>query len=118
MKWNALPHNSDIILLKVYYVLTSQQNETILTTDVNVTESGVDIVNLGKFVNYTFWIRSVSRRGLGISTNPIYVRTLEEGEDEACYFFNVPQWIFFFLVPIADSIRKLHWCGIEYSIPM
>lgn len=87
VKWNALPHDSDIILLKIYYVLTSQQNETSLSTDVNVTESGVYIVNLGKFVNYTFWIRSVSRRGLGISSNPIYVTTLEEGDCEVYQFF-------------------------------
>lgn len=81
MEWNTLPDDSDIILLKVFYVTTSQQNETIARTDVNVTNNNVEIGNLGKFVNYTVWVKSVSRRGLGISSLPIYVRTLEEGEN-------------------------------------
>ena len=80
MEWNTIPGDSDIILLKVFYVTTSQQNETIARTDVNVTNNNVEIGNLGKFVNYTVWVKSVSRRGLGISSLPIYVRTLEEGE--------------------------------------
>lgn len=80
VEWNTVPHDWDIILLKVFYIITSHHNETILRTDINVTESRVEIGNLGKFVNYTIWIRSVSRWGLGISSYPIYVRTLEEGE--------------------------------------
>lgn len=80
-----MPHDWDVILLKVFYITTSQHNETILWTDVNLTESDVEIRNLAKFVNYTVWIRSVSRWGLGISSYQIYVRTLEEGEAEVYY---------------------------------
>lgn len=75
-----MPVEADIILLRVFYVKTSKQNETILRTDVNVTRRSVEIENLGKFVNYTVWVKSVSTRGLGVSSIPIYVRTLEEGE--------------------------------------
>ena len=85
VQWNTVPQDLNIKLLAVFYVTTNQKNETILRTDVNVTENGVEIGNLGKFVNYTVWIRSVSTRGPGISSYPIYVRTLEEGEAEVCY---------------------------------
>ena len=45
-----------------------------------MTKRSVKIENLEKFVNYTVLVQSVSTRGLGVSSIPIYVRTLEEGE--------------------------------------
>lgn len=49
--------------------------------NVNAKEDSVEIGNLEKFVDYTVWVRSVSRRGPGLSSLLIYVRTLEEGND-------------------------------------
>jgi len=80
MKWTNVPKESDIILLRFLYIKTSKPNETISKNDVNVTKRSVKIENLEKFVNYTVWVQSVSTRGLGVSSIPIYVRTLEEGE--------------------------------------
>lgn len=102
VEWNTVPVESDIILLNVFYVKTSKPNETISRTDVNVTKQSVKIENLEKFVNYTVWVQSVSTRGLGISSIPIYVRTLEEGESSVLkvhtfIFFWVPLNICFIL---------------------
>ena len=84
MEWTTVPVKSEITLFRVFYVKTSKQNETIARTDVNVTKRSVKIEKLEKFVNYTVWIKSVSARGFGVSSIPIYVRTLEEGE--SCIF--------------------------------
>lgn len=81
VKWNRVPRDSDIIQFKVYYETANSQNETTSMINVNVTEDSVEIGRLKKFVNYTVWMRSVSRQGLGVSSLPIYVRTLEEGMD-------------------------------------
>ena len=81
VKWNRVPRDSDIIQFKVYYETANSQNETTSMINVNVTEDSVEIGRLKKFVNYTVWVRSVSRQGLGVSSLPIYVRTLEEGKD-------------------------------------
>ena len=89
-----MPVESDIIMLSVFYVKTSKPNERISRTDVNVTKRSVAIKNLAKFVNYTVWVQSVSTRGLGISSIPIYVRTLEEGESRV---FKVHTFIFFWV---------------------
>ena len=81
VKWNRVPRDSDIIQLKVYYETANSQNETTSMIKVNVTEDSVEIERLKKFVNYTVWVKSFSRRGLGVSSLPISVRTLEEGKD-------------------------------------
>ena len=94
VEWTIVPVESDIILLSVFYVKTSKPYETISRTDVNMTKRRVKIKNLEKFVNYTVWIQSVSTRGLGISSIPIYVRTLEEGESSV---FKVHTFIFFWV---------------------
>ncbi|XP_022784712.1 protein sidekick-1-like isoform X2 [Stylophora pistillata] len=78
VNWNRVPSDSDIIQFKVYYVTADSQNETISMINVNATKDSVGIGNLEKFVNYTVWVRSVSRRGPGLSSLLIYVRTLEE----------------------------------------
>lgn len=75
-----MPLESDVILLRVFYVITSKPNETISRNDINVTKRSVKIENLEKFANYRVWVQSVSTRGLGVSSIPINVRTLEEGE--------------------------------------
>lgn len=75
-----MPLESDVILLRVFYVITSKPNETISRNDINVTKRNVKIENLEKFANYRVWVQSVSTRGLGVSSIPINVRTLEEGE--------------------------------------
>lgn len=75
-----MPVESDVILLRVFYVITSKPNETISRNDINVTKRNVKIENLEKFANYRVWVQSVSTRGLGVSSIPINVRTLEEGE--------------------------------------
>lgn len=80
MKWNTVQDDSDILLFRIFYIATGQQNETISRTDVNASITSVDITNLGKFVNYTVWVRSISFRGPGTESFPIYVKTLEEGE--------------------------------------
>lgn len=81
VKWNRVPRDSDIIQFKVYYETANSQNETTSMINVNVTENSVEIRRLKNFVNYTVWVRSVSRQGLGVSSLPIYVRTLEDGKD-------------------------------------
>lgn len=75
-----MPLESDVILLRVFYVITSKPNETISRNDINVTKRNIKIENLEKFANYRVWVQSVSTRGLGVSSIPINVRTLEEGE--------------------------------------
>jgi len=75
-----VPLESDVILLRVFYVITSKPNETISRNDINVTKRNVKIENLETFANYRVWVQSVSTRGLGVSSIPINVRTLEEGE--------------------------------------
>ena len=80
VKWNNVQDDSDISLFRIFYITTGQQNETISRTDVNASITSVDITNLGKFVNYTVWVRSISSRGPGTESFPIYVKTLEEGE--------------------------------------
>lgn len=75
-----MPVESDVILLRVFYVITSKPNKTISRNDINVTKRNVKIENLEKFANYRVWVQSVSTRGLGVSSIPINVRTLEEGE--------------------------------------
>ena len=81
MQWNALTNDySDVTHLKILFTSVNQENETIWTTDVNASKNSVNIGNLGKFVNYTVWIKSFSKRGLGFSSFPINVRTLEEGK--------------------------------------
>lgn len=75
-----MPVESDVILLRVFYVITSKPNETISRNDINVTKRNVKIENLETFANYRVWVQSVSTRGLGVSSIPINVRTLEEGE--------------------------------------
>lgn len=75
-----MPVESDVILLRVLYVITSKPNETISRNDINVTKRNVKIENLETFANYRVWVQSVSTRGLGVSSIPINVRTLEEGE--------------------------------------
>lgn len=75
-----MPVESDVILLRVLYVITSKPNETISRNDINVTKRNIKIENLEKFANYRVWVQSVSTRGLGVSSIPINVRTLEEGE--------------------------------------
>lgn len=75
-----MPVESDVILLRVFYVITSKPNETISRNDINVTKRNIKIENLEKFANYRVWVQSVSTRGLGVSSIPINVRTLEEGE--------------------------------------
>ena len=81
VKWNRVPRDSDIIQFKVYYETANSQNETTSMININVTEDSVEIGRLKKFVNYTVWVKSFSRRGLGVSSLPISVRTLEEGKD-------------------------------------
>lgn len=95
MEWTTVPVESDVILLSVFHVKTGKPNETISRTDVNVTKRSIKITNLEKFVNYTVWVKSVSTRGPGISSIPIHVQTLEEGEsrdlkNNKFIFFSVP----------------------------
>ncbi|RMX41265.1 hypothetical protein pdam_00012375, partial [Pocillopora damicornis] len=69
VKWNRVPRDSDIIQFKVYYETANSQNETTSMINVNVTEDSVEIGRLKKFVNYTVWVRSVSRQGLVVPIN-------------------------------------------------
>ena len=81
MQWNALTNDySDGTHLKILFTSVNQENETIWTTNVDASKNSVNIGNLGKFVNYTVWIKSLSKRGLGFAGFPINVRTLEEGK--------------------------------------
>ena len=115
VEWTTVPVESDVILLRVFYVKTSKPNVTISRTNVNVTKRRVKIKNLEKFVNYTVWVQSVSTRGLGISSIPIYVRTLEEGESSVLkvhkfIFFWVPLKICFIIIavnkPVSISFKE------------
>ena len=115
VEWTTVPVESDVILLRVFYVKTSKPNVTISRTDVNVTKRSVKIKKLEKFVNYTVWVQSVSTRGLGISSIPIYVRTLEEGESSVLkvhkfIFFWVPLKICFIIIavnkPVSISFKE------------
>lgn len=81
MQWNALTNDySDVTHLKILFTSVNQENETIWTTNVDASKNSVNIGNLGKFVYYTVWIKSLSKRGLGFAGFPINVRTLEEGK--------------------------------------
>ena len=71
---------SDVTHLKILFTSVNEKNETIWTTNVNASKNSINIGNLGKFVNYTVWIKSLSKRGLGFAGFPINVRTLEEGK--------------------------------------
>ena len=104
MEWNA-EQNSDNSLLRVFYITAGQQNQTVAQTDINASENSVEIGNLGKFVNYTIWMKSVSKRGLGIASYPVYVRTLEEGGlFSTCLFFCLFDCLF-----VCWSVRSVGW---------
>jgi hypothetical protein len=66
----------------LFYDLVDTHNATVLnlTQTVNQRANHTSLDRLEKFAYYVIWIRGVTQWGLGIPSQKIRVRTLEEGK--------------------------------------